>query len=45
MVYSPAHRRQEHPKTAWDFLLYVARNIASSFETLHAHGHVIGDVN
>lgn len=45
MVYSPAHRRQEHPKAAWDFLLYVARNIASSFETLHSHGHVIGDVN
>ena len=28
MVYSPAHRRQDYPKAAWDFLLYVARNIA-----------------
>lgn len=45
MVYSPAHRRQDYPKAAWDFLLYVARNIASSFETVHTHGHVIGDVN
>lgn len=45
MIYSPAHRKQEYPKAAWDFLLYVARNIASSFETLHSHGHVIGDVN
>lgn len=45
MVYSPAHRRQDHPKAAWDFLLFVARNIAACFETLHAHGHVIGDVN
>lgn len=45
MVYSPAHRRQDYPSAAWDFLLYVARNIAASFETLHAHGHVIGDVN
>lgn len=45
MVYSPAHRRQEYPKAAWDFLLFVARNIASSFETIHGHGHVIGDVN
>lgn len=45
MVYSPAHRRQDYPKAAWDFLLFVARNIAASFETLHAHGHVIGDVN
>lgn len=45
MVYSPAHRRQEYPKAAWDFLLFVARNIASSFEIIHRHGHVIGDVN
>lgn len=45
MVYSPAHRRQDYPKAAWDFLLYVARNIAASFEVVHIHGHVIGDVN
>jgi DNA-binding helix-hairpin-helix protein with protein kinase domain len=45
MVYSPAHRRQDYPKAAWDFLLYVARNIAASFEAVHSHGHVIGDVN
>ena len=45
MVYSPAHRRQDHPNAAWDFLLFVARNIAASFETVHKHGHVIGDVN
>lgn len=45
MVYSPAHRRQDYPKAAWDFLLYVARNVAASFETVHAHNHVIGDVN
>lgn len=45
MVYSPAHRRQDYPKAAWDFLVFVARNIAASFETVHTHGHVIGDVN
>lgn len=45
MLYSPAHRRQERPKAAWDFLLFSARNIAAAFETLHAHGHVLGDVN
>lgn len=44
-VYSPAHRRQEHPNAAWDFLLYTARNVAACFETVHAHGHIIGDVN
>lgn len=45
MVYSPAHRRQERPKAAWDYLLFVARNTASAFETVHEHGHVLGDVN
>jgi hypothetical protein len=45
MIYSPAHRRQRYPHCAWDFLLYVARNIASSFATIHEHGHVVGDVN
>jgi DNA-binding helix-hairpin-helix protein with protein kinase domain len=45
MVYSPAHRRQDRPKAAWDFLLYVARNTAAAFEVLHTHGHVLGDVN
>jgi DNA-binding helix-hairpin-helix protein with protein kinase domain len=44
-LYSPAQRRQERPKAAWDFLLFVARNTAAAFETLHAHGHVLADVN
>lgn len=44
-VYSPAHRRQERPKAAWDFLLFVARNTAAAFDALHSHGHVLGDVN
>jgi DNA-binding helix-hairpin-helix protein with protein kinase domain len=45
MVYSPAHRRQDRPKAAWDFLLFVARNTAAAFDALHSHGHVLGDVN
>jgi len=45
MVYSPAHRRQDYPDAGWNFLLYVARNIAASFEVVHTHGHIIGDVN
>lgn len=45
MVYSPAHRRQDRPKAAWDFLLYVARNTAAAFDAIHSHGHVLGDVN
>lgn len=45
MLYSPAHRRQDHPKAAWDFLIYTARNVAAAFEVLHGDGHVLGDVN
>jgi len=45
MLYSPAHRKQEYPDAAWDFLVFVARNTAAAFETLHKHRHVLGDVN
>ena len=45
MLYSPAQRREQFPKARWDFLLFVARNTAAAFDTLHDHGHVLGDVN
>lgn len=45
MIYSPAHRRQDYPKAAWDFLLFAARNTAAAFAAIHSHGHVLGDVN
>lgn len=45
MVYSPAHRKQDYPKAGFDFLLYVARNVAATFDSVHSHGYVIGDVN
>lgn len=44
-LYSPAHRKQEFPERAWDFLLFAARNTAAAFKTLHDRGHVLGDVN
>jgi DNA-binding helix-hairpin-helix protein with protein kinase domain len=44
-LYSPAQRKQKFPDKSWSFLLHVARNIASVFDVIHAHGHVIGDVN
>lgn len=44
-LYSPAHRRQEYPTAAWDFLLFAARNTAAAFDAIHRHGHVLGDVN
>lgn len=45
MLYSPAHRKQEFPRAGWDFLVFVARNTAAAFSTIHSYGHVIGDVN
>jgi DNA-binding helix-hairpin-helix protein with protein kinase domain len=45
MLYSPAHRRQDYPQAAWDFLLFAARNTAAAFAAIHHHGHVLGDVN
>ena len=45
MLYSPAHRRQDYPDAAWDFLLFAARNTAAAFATIHHHRHVLGDVN
>ena len=45
MLYSPAHRRQDYPQAAWDFLLFAARNTAAAFAAIHHHGHVLADVN
>ncbi len=44
-IYSPSHRKQQFPEIDWAFLINVCRNIASAFATVHAKGHVIGDVN
>jgi DNA-binding helix-hairpin-helix protein with protein kinase domain len=44
-LYGPAHRKRDFPKADWAFLIQAARNIASAFKVIHAHGHVVGDVN
>ncbi len=44
-LYSPAQRKHFFPKADWSFLVHVAMNCAAAFETVHASGHVIGDVN
>ena len=44
-VYSPKQRQQALPRAAWNFLVYVARNVAACVDVVHDHGHVIGDVN
>jgi DNA-binding helix-hairpin-helix protein with protein kinase domain len=42
---SPASRKQIFPTVDYAFLVHVARNVAAAFDAVHAHGHVIGDVN
>jgi molecular chaperone DnaK len=44
-LYGPTTRKQLFPEATWAFLLRAARNVAVAFETVHGHGHVIGDVN
>ncbi|SIT45310.1 conserved hypothetical protein [Paraburkholderia ribeironis] len=42
---SPASRKQIFPTVDYAFLVHVARNVAAAFDAVHAHGHVVGDVN
>lgn len=44
-LYSPKLRLQEFPKADWRFLIHAAINTARAFSTMHALGHVVGDVN
>lgn len=44
-LYSVAQRKKDFPKADWGFLIHTARNCASAFESVHRHGHVVGDVN
>jgi DNA-binding helix-hairpin-helix protein with protein kinase domain len=44
-LYSVAQRKKDFPEADWGFLLHTARNCAIAFESVHAHGHVVGDVN
>ena len=44
-LYSVAQRKKDFPEADWGFLLHTARNCAIAFESIHRHGHVVGDVN
>jgi len=44
-LYGPTDRRSVFPDASWAFLVRVARNVAAAFDTVHQHGHVVGDVN
>lgn len=45
MLFSPMDRKRIFPDKGYNFLVHVARNIASAFHTLHTAGMVVGDVN
>jgi DNA-binding helix-hairpin-helix protein with protein kinase domain len=44
-LYRPGSRKQKFGKADWSFLVQAARNVAASVATVHAAGHVVGDVN
>jgi DNA-binding helix-hairpin-helix protein with protein kinase domain len=44
-LYIPKLRLHELPKADWRFPIHAAANTARAFSTIHAAGHVIGDVN
>jgi DNA-binding helix-hairpin-helix protein with protein kinase domain len=44
-LYGPTDRKTAFPDASWGFLVRAARNVAAAFDTVHRHGHVIGDVN
>lgn len=44
-LYGATPRAKHYPHAYWHHLVLAARNAAAAFETLHARGVVIGDVN
>ncbi len=44
-LYSPQDRKRAFPDLTYQFLVFVARNLAAAVDALHQHGVVIGDVN
>ncbi len=44
-LYGTANRRRFFPDARWHHLVLAARNVAAAFDTMHAAGIVVGDVN
>ncbi|MEX2091038.1 MAG: hypothetical protein WD971_00095 [Pirellulales bacterium] len=44
-LYGTSNRRRHFPDVGWHHLVLAARNVAAAFNTLHAAGIVVGDVN
>ena len=45
MIFSPMDRKKMFPDKGYNFLVHVARNLATAFHKLHEAGLVVGDVN
>ncbi|MSR62898.1 MAG: hypothetical protein EXS08_10690 [Planctomycetes bacterium] len=45
LLYGPRSRLSAFPLAGWPFLIRAAANLARAFAVVHAHGHVLGDVN
>ena len=44
-LYGTTNRRRHFPEAQWHHLVLAARNMAAAFDTMHAAGIVVGDVN
>lgn len=45
MLFSPMDRKKLFPDKGYNFLVHVARNLATAFHKIHEAGLVVGDVN
>ncbi len=45
MIFSPMDRKKMFPDKGYNFLVHVARNLATAFFKLHEAGLIVGDVN
>jgi DNA-binding helix-hairpin-helix protein with protein kinase domain len=44
-LYNPQGRRAHFPHATFEFVVAAAFNLAAAFETVHAHGIVVGDIS
>ncbi len=44
-LFSPMDRKRMFPDKGYNFLVHVARNLATAFYALHSSGLVVGDIN
>jgi DNA-binding helix-hairpin-helix protein with protein kinase domain len=45
MIFSPLDRKKMFPDKGYNFLVHVARNLATAFHKIHEAGLIVGDVN